>query len=196
MTKKLVVGSDQKPTAEQLLEMFEKLDSQTKEIKGQMKRGILNSRHIQALIEHRNPFLKKGEAAILTPLAPFTHDKTKDGWVLLEDVPPIAHPFTLDFVSFLKPGESSVNGDVMRLRAKELNANPGQRDLEWLLENQHLIPESERCHYLVASGTVWQRSGGRRCMPCLGWFVGRWFLGFVWLVRDWRSRGRLVSLRK
>ncbi|MBI3046168.1 MAG: hypothetical protein HYY86_01310 [Candidatus Harrisonbacteria bacterium] len=60
MTKKIVVGSDQKPTSDQLLEMYEKLDAQTKEIRGQMKRGALNSRHVQALIEHRNPFVKKG----------------------------------------------------------------------------------------------------------------------------------------
>mgnify|MGYP001565934880 CR=1 FL=1 len=59
MKKRIVVGPDQKPTLDQLLEMYEKLDGQMKEIKGQMKRGVLSSRHIQALIEHRNPFEKK-----------------------------------------------------------------------------------------------------------------------------------------
>ena len=50
--KKKIVGSDQKPTAEQLLAMG-KLDNQMKEIRRSISVG-LNDRHVQALIEHRN----------------------------------------------------------------------------------------------------------------------------------------------
>lgn len=56
MTNTLVVGADQKPNPEQLLEMYEKLDKQTQEIRAQMKRGALTPCHVQALIEHRNSF--------------------------------------------------------------------------------------------------------------------------------------------
>lgn len=56
MPEKLVVGTDQKPSPEQLLEMYEKLDKQVQEIRAQIKRGVLTPRHVQALIEHQNPF--------------------------------------------------------------------------------------------------------------------------------------------
>lgn len=56
MEKKIAVGSVSKPSPEELLAMYEKLDTQLKEIKAQFKRGVLSPRHVQALIEHRNPF--------------------------------------------------------------------------------------------------------------------------------------------
>lgn len=198
MTKKIVVGSDQKPTSEQLVEMYDRLDGQMKEIKGQMKRGALTSRHIQALIEHRNPFLKKAEALVPVPLK---YDKTKDGWTRLEHVEFYlpdqgGQPFTPEMVEFLKQGESSVNGEVMKLRAKELNAHLGQGEAEYWLENQHLIPVECRGKYLVFPGTVWQDSDGDRIVPCLGWRGDRWCLLFRWLGGGWVSYGRLVRLRK
>ena len=194
MSKKIVVGSDQKPTPEQLVEMYDKLDGQTKEIKSQMKRGVLTSRHIQALIEHRNPFPKKAEA--LAP-APLKHDKTKDGWKLLEDVPFDGQPFDFDLVEFLKTGESLVNGEVMKQRAKELNAHLGQGHAEWLEANQDRIPQELRGkYYLVFPGTVWQDSDGDRYVPCLFWDDDRWCLRFSWLRYGWNSDDRLVCLRK
>lgn len=192
MTKKIVVGSDQKPTLEQLVEMYDMLDGQVKEIKGQMKRGALTSRHIQALIEHRNPFPKKAEALVPVPLK---YDKTKDGWTRLEHVEFYGQPFTPEIVEFLKQGESSVNGDVMKQRAKELNAHLGQCDAEYLLENQHLIPVECRGKYLIFPGTVWQDSRGDRRVPYLSWFGDRWCLCFRWLRGDWFSDGRLVRHR-
>ncbi len=71
MAKKIVVGSDQMPNPEKLLEMYEKLDGQTKEIRNQFRRGVLAPRHVQALIEHRNPFEKNmGEAEMQRPKCP------------------------------------------------------------------------------------------------------------------------------
>mgnify|MGYP001620111609 CR=1 FL=1 len=198
MAKKIVVGSDQKPNSDQLLAMYEKLDSQTKEIKSQMKRGVLTSRHIQALIEHRNPFPKKAEA--FTPV-PLKYDKTKDGWTLVEDVPfylsgQDGQPFTPDIVEFLKPGESYVNGEVMKRRAKELNAHLGQGHAEYLLEHQELIPKEWRDKFLVFPGTVWRDSVGDRYVPYLYCYGDRWYLSFGWLWYDWYSDDRLVCLRK
>ena len=147
--------------------------------------------------------LKKALQGVLVPppqeaaiLAPFKNDKTKNGWTLLEDTPPIGQSFVPDFVSFLQSGESSINGDVMRMRAKKLNANLGQRDLEWLEANQHLIPESERGHYLVATGTVWQDSDGHRHVPYLRWHDDWWVLSFLWLSLDCFDFARLVRSRE
>ena len=96
----------------------------------QVREGKLTKEHLQAFSERRNPFQKKAE---LSQAIPFKYDKTNDGWTLLEDVPFDGKQFTPDIVEFLKPGgllksgESSVNGEVMKQRAKELNANLGQR---------------------------------------------------------------------
>ena len=182
-----------KPTSEQLVQMYDQLDSQVKEIKSQMKRGVLTPRHIQALIEHRNPFPKKAEAP--TPV-PLKYDKTKDGWTLVEDVPFDGEQFTPDLVEFLKPGESYVNGEVMKQRAKELNAHLGQGHAEYLLEHQELIPKEWRDKFLVFPGTVWQDSVGGRGVPCLYWSGDRWYLYFNWLGYGWDSGVRLVCLRK
>ncbi|MEK9170181.1 MAG: hypothetical protein AAB674_00860, partial [Patescibacteria group bacterium] len=57
-------------------------------------------------VEHRNPFLKKVEAAALIP---FKYDKTKDGWTLIEPGPEFdGKQFVPDLVEFLNSGESSV----------------------------------------------------------------------------------------
>ena len=125
---------------------------------------------------------------------PFKYDKTNDGWTLLKDVKS-SGSFNPDFVLFLKPGEDRVNGDTMRVRAKELNANLGQRDLEWLEANQHLIPESERGHYIVATGTVWLGVGAGRSVACLGWSGDRWYVVFFWLGGGWDGSVRLLGLR-
>ncbi len=147
-------------------------------------------------VEHRNPFLKKGEMVIL-PLS-FKYDKTKDGWELVEPGPEFdGKQFVPDLVEFLKSGESSVNGEEMKLRAKKLNAHLGQHHAEYLLDHQDLIPKEWRGrYYLVFPGTVWLGSHGRRRVPCLGWGGGRWSLSFGWLGRGWVGSDRLVGFRK
>jgi len=49
---------------QELLKMYEELDGQVKEIKRQFRRGQLTNDEVQDLIEHRNPFLLKAEAAV------------------------------------------------------------------------------------------------------------------------------------
>lgn len=138
------------------------------------------------------PSEKEGTAAIV----PFKYDKTKDGWTLLEDIPFDGKQFIPDIVEFLKPNESYVNSDVMRTRAKELNANLGQRHAEYLLKHQELIPAEWRGkYYFVFPGTVWRDSDGDWCVACLYWDGGRWCLYFYWLGDGWSSRDRLVRPR-
>ena len=105
--------------------------------------------------------------------------------------------FVPDIVEFLKPGESSVNGELMKQRAKELNAHLGQYHAEYLLEHQELIPkEWQGKYYLVFLGTVWQDRDGDRFVPYLSWDGDGWYLSFDWLRGDWDSSVRLVRLRE
>ncbi|MEK9170059.1 MAG: hypothetical protein AAB674_00220, partial [Patescibacteria group bacterium] len=91
----------------------------------QLRSGARTKQQLVDFNEGRNPFLKKGEMVIL-PLS-FKYDKTKDGWELVEPGPEFdGKQFVPDLVEFLKSGESSVNGEVMKQRAKKLNANLGQ----------------------------------------------------------------------
>ncbi|MEK9170410.1 MAG: hypothetical protein AAB674_02065, partial [Patescibacteria group bacterium] len=88
------------------------------------------------------------------------------------------------------------NGEVMKQRAKKLNANLGQHHAEYLLEHQDLIPKEWRGKfYLTFPGTVWRDRVGFRDVPCLSWDGGRWCLRFDWLRSVWGSGARLVCLR-
>src|SRR3989338_3861144 len=98
----------------------------------QLRSGVRTKQQLVDFSEGRNPFLKKMEAA---QAIPFKHDKAKDNWTLLEDVPFDGKQFIPEIVEFLKSGEFSVNGEVMKQRAKELNANLGQRHAEYLLDH-------------------------------------------------------------
>lgn len=124
----------------------------------------------------------------------FKHDKSADGWSLLENKNQgIASVKDLELYSCLKGGEGFITGDVMIERAEVVY---GQEDAEWLLEHQKEIPKEWQGHYIVFTGTVWQDSDGDRLVACLRWDGGRWVLDFFWLVFDWFSAVRLVRFKK
>lgn len=157
----------------------------------QMREGKITNDQLQAFVEHRNPFIFK------SAVDRFQLNKTKDGWTLLEDVPFDGIQFTPDIVGFFKPGESSVHCDVMRVRAREANANLGQRHAEYLLVHQELIPTNWRGkHRLVFPGTLWGYSGNGRYVQCLDWFDGQWRMDLDSLENVCVGCGRLVSLSK
>ncbi|MBI4991662.1 MAG: hypothetical protein HZB99_00390 [Candidatus Harrisonbacteria bacterium] len=129
----------------------------------------------------------------------YDYDKTKSGWTLLEDTSFDGKQFVPDIVEFLKPNESYVRGDVMKQRAKELNAHLSQRHAEYLLEHQDLIPkEWQGKYYLIFPGTVWQDWYGGQRVAYLYWDGDQWNLSFFWLeIESWGGpAGRLVGLRK
>ena len=128
-------------------------------------------------------------------LSTFKHDKAKDGWILLEDIPFDGNEFIPEFLEFLKPGEFEVNGDEVRRRAKKLNANRGQHDAEWLLEHQGRIPRELRGKYLIFPGTVWL-CGDSHFIPYLRWYGDHWCLVFFCLGGDLNGYGRLASSHK
>ncbi len=127
-----------------------------------------------------------------------SRDMRKEGWTLTEKVSrKIASITDLKLVPILKKGETSINGEEMVRRArKELNANLGQEDAEWLLEHQSEIPKEWRSYYLTFPGTVWRDSFGRRRVTFLHWRGQRWYLDFRWLGHGWCSDDRLLPVGK
>ncbi len=119
----------------------------------------------------------------------------KGDGIILEDAPFDGKDFIPDLVGFLKSGEMSINGKVMKQRAEKLKANLGQKHAEHLLKRQKLIPKECRKYFLVFPGTVRRHPDGAR-IPYLRWIGTRWCLDFFWLESDWDSQNRLVRYRK
>jgi hypothetical protein len=125
----------------------------------------------------------------------FRYDFTKGGYELGEDVgeAELFLPSQLELVSFLKRGflikrgEDYISGEELVKRAKELKANLGQQQAEYLLEHQEEIPEEWQRYCLVFTGTVWRDRHGDRSVPCLGWDGRRWCLSLHWLEFGWYS---------
>ena len=147
-------------------------------------------------IEADSKLRRKIAELVVGPIAPvFSCDMREEGWILTENVSRnITSIKGLELVQILKPGEDTIGGEEMVHRArKELNANLGQEDAEWLLEHQAEIPKEWRNCYISFPGTVWQGSDGDRYVPYLSWYGGRWYLSFDWLKDDWYSLDRLLS---
>ncbi len=65
MSTNNVVGAVSKPTPEELVRMYETLDGQCPEIRRQFREGALNTRHVQALVEHRPAFAETLDSQIV-----------------------------------------------------------------------------------------------------------------------------------
>ncbi|MEK7537295.1 MAG: hypothetical protein AAB584_02540 [Patescibacteria group bacterium] len=80
-----------------------------------------------------------------------------EGWELVEDATSPVGTLELELSEFLKQGEDSVKGKVMRERAKKSGPMMlGERHARALFEKQERIPEAWRKFYLVFPGTVWR----------------------------------------
>ncbi len=208
MAKKIVVGSDQMPNPEQLLEMYEKLDSQTKEIRSQFRRGVLAPRHVQALIEHRNPFEKKpAEKKLADGIARLFVDYTrpfadmirdgKYGWV------------NSDITEKHFPINQRQNGEV-EMKVFHFNRVMGSdeaireidkegyrpAELPEGLAYAKANPDEQRKYPIAILGSVWHYWRGHRHVPCLDrWHDGR---GLVlgWFGDDWDVCCRFLAVRK
>ena len=142
--------------------------------------------HLQAAIEGRFGLVAGN----------FKHDMQKDGWTLLENTPRRLSS-AITGISFLKEGETRINGEEMARRARfDLDADYGQEDAEWLLENQDKIPVELQKFYLIFPATKWLGADGNRYVPYLYWSGGRWVLDFSWLDSGFYSYSRLVRPRE
>jgi hypothetical protein len=96
----------------------------------------------------------------------------------------------IEFFLSKKQFKGSIEGNDLR---KELAAWPvlNANVLDYLREHPQLIPDEWKqdtqgnTRYIFFWGTVYRRSGGRLCVRCLGWDVGAWRWGYIWLDIDW-----------
>lgn len=86
-----------------------------------------------------------------------------------------------DILDFLEVGEMFVVGHTMVKRAKEMNANLGKEDGEYILKHQNDIPVALR-EKVVFIFSDWHPSGfpWDACFVC--WLGGEW-------IRRWYSLG-------
>jgi len=121
-----------------------------------------------------------------------------EGWELKSDNGKmLVGTVTLELFEVLQEGDGDyISGDEMMKRAQKLGVDWNQKTAEFLLTNQHLIPESWRGYYIIFPGTVWQGSDGCHRVPYLHWRGRRWALDFYWLGYDWGEDDRFLCLSK
>ncbi len=100
------------------------------------------------------------------------------------------HNRTYELVAFLKAGESSVSGDTMVERAKEINADLGEEDGAFILKHREEIPSQWQGIYLVF--TAWHLDSRLRHVAFLDWGGGHWYQDWRWLGEGWSCHVRLV----
>lgn len=132
----------------------------------------------------------------LKPPSGFVYNKRPEGWKLLEEGCQVEGDPALELASFLLKGEYRVNGEVMRTRSLEMGGRTGQHHAERVLSQAEDIPTEWRQFYLVFPDTLWWRSDGGLCVPCLLRRVDLWALYFPCVDDDWRGYFRVVRLRK
>lgn len=137
-----------------------------------------------------------GFVLTIDPAKPIVYDKTKDGWTKVSDVEYRPGEVELELCEFLKPGETSVNGEEMVRRAIKMSADYGQKHAEAFLAKYERWAPPEGIYYIAFPGTVWRGSSGGRSVPYLGWRGGRWCLSFGWLRLGWLDDDRLLRARK
>ncbi len=130
--------------------------------------------------------------------AQLKHDKSAEGWKLLEDVtePARVSRETIEAGPFPRVDEGLLLGDEMVALVQEIESKLGQRHAEYLLEHQEQIPEEFQRYSLVFPGTVWLGRDENHHVPCLVWTRrGEWELQFGILEAGVDSNDYLVRAR-
>ena len=97
-----------------------------------------------------------------------------------------------EILSFLREEDGgSVRGDVMVSRAKELGANLGKEDCEFILAHQADIPVALRGKVTFVFPD-WRHPDDRESVAYVDWRVGGWCQGWGWLSDGWYGHGRLL----
>ncbi len=125
------------------------------------------------------------------------HDKTKDGWELVEDAvePAQVSGDTIELTPFKADGEEDLFGDEVVERVLALERMLGQRHAEYLLAHPDEIPEDFQRYSLIFPGTVWRSPEGNHQVPCANWRQGSWELTFGIVEGGFDASDRLVRLR-
>ncbi|RJR31487.1 hypothetical protein C4569_02020 [Candidatus Parcubacteria bacterium] len=99
---------------------------------------------------------------------------------------------TYEIVDFLqKEDKGSVVGHTMVERAKELNANLGEDDAQYLLDHQEEIPEALRGK-VVFVFPGWRGPDDPGCVAYVYWRGDRWVRYWRWLDGDFYGYYRLL----
>lgn len=98
---------------------------------------------------------------------------------------------TYELVPFLRENERWVKGDTMVERAKELNANLGEEDGQFILKHQTETPVEFRSRFYLVF-PAWHSPSGPRHVACLICDGARSYRNFGGLDGDWSRDSRLV----
>lgn len=97
-----------------------------------------------------------------------------------------------DILGFLKAGETSIVGHTMVERAKEMNANLGKEDGEYILKHQQDIPVALRGK-VVFVFTDWRHPDSPENAYYVYWHDDSWVQLWHWLGSVfWNGSGRLL----
>lgn len=81
-------------------------------------------------------------------------------------------------------------------RAKELNANLGQEDAEWLLKHHDQFTLELKLVHLAFPGTIWEDPYGNCYVPYLYEDDAWLHLAFCYLIDGWHSGIQLLRHRQ
>lgn len=98
---------------------------------------------------------------------------------------------TYDILAFLREGEEMLIGDLMVDRAKEMGANLGKDDGQYILDHQDEIPAALRGE-VVFVFTSWRRPVGSESVCYVFWLGDCWVLSWGSLGRGWLGRDRVL----
>ena len=115
---------------------------------------------------------------------------------VVEDVPLGIGPATFEFFELGRDGEPWTNGQLLLARARNLKTLAGERHAQLFLAHQERIPEEERGHFLVFSGTKRRNHEGKLEMPYLAWCGGKWNLYWALIGEEWNALARFVRIRE
>ena len=106
----------------------------------------------------------------------------------------------MTLATVLREDEGSVSGSEYELRLQKISGILGYSQAVWLVENQDKLPKEFMDLlgkiYVDFPATVAVDVDGCQCVPYLHSSVGRWFLGWRWLVGGFRSHDRIAGSRK
>ena len=93
----------------------------------------------------------------IDPLQNFLYDMEKErGWELVENVPLKTGKIIYKAAEYLRGGENSIPGNVLRVRARRMWGCGGQKHAELLLAFQRKIPKTLREFCWLFPGTIWR----------------------------------------
>ena len=99
---------------------------------------------------------------------------------------------TYKILGFLRGDEKSVIDHTMVERAKEMNANLGEDDGQFLLDNQQDIPVALGGGKVVFVFTDWHEPYDPSLVDCVRWRDDRWVQYWRWLDYGWGGHGRVL----